>query len=88
MFSKTIDGVFESNKISIEKAINVLIRNINQIEAETKEYAERISGISMHITALSGNIETQTIFAEKMKAYHKLIEEIRNALDFDNEEME
>lgn len=83
-----VDGVFESNKISIEKAINVLIRNINQIEAETKEYAERISGISMHITALSGNIETQTIFAEKMKAYHKLIEEIRNALDFDNEEME
>lgn len=84
----SVDGVFDENKKALRDAIDILISNIDQLETEIRDYADRISGIGMRITALSDNIETQAAFAEDMKAYCKLIEEIHNALDFDDEETE
>lgn len=84
----SVDGVFDENKEALKDAIDILISNIDQLETEIREYADRISGIGIRITALSDNIETQAAFAEDMKAYRKLIAEIHNALDFDKEETE
>ena len=81
----SVDGVFDENKKALKDAIDILISNIDQLEAEIREYADRISGIGMRITALSDNIETQTAFAEDMKVYRKLIEDIHKALDFDDQ---
>lgn len=83
-----VDGVFNTNRKALENAIDILVKNIDQLDEEVREYADRISGIGMHIIALSDNIESKTAFVEKLKAYRELIEEISNALDFDYEEME
>lgn len=83
-----VDAVFCKNKEELQKAINILISNIDQLEAEIREYADRITGIGIHITALTDDIESQAAFAEDMNMYRKLIEKIHKALDFDDEETE
>jgi hypothetical protein len=83
-----VDRVFNENKTALGKAIEILVENIDQLDDEVREYADRISGIGMRITALSDNIEDKAAFVEDLKTYRKLIETIQKALNFENEEME
>lgn len=83
-----VDRVFRGNEEALRQAINILVQNIDQLELEIREYADRINGIGMHIVALSGNIEDKTVFIEKMEAYLQLMQKIKTALNFADEEME